>query len=199
MTYRIGRSDRRALIIGTLVSGSALTFVLCVRPYVRSLHDNRRRLVSESTLLAEESALLRESIAYPNIMKENEDELLQEAPRLVDGSDSLSEYSHFREYIAANAAAAHVFLQSNELRSAVSDADGITTVGIDVHANGDLRGILAFLHSLETGRKLVHVNTLRIQATSDGVPLASNQQDAEVLDVTATINGFALSFSDHRK
>jgi hypothetical protein len=193
MTPRISKRDRRAVIIGGLASGSALLFVLGIQPYVRALHDTRRQLMSESTLLAEEKKLLRESVGYPSIMKENEDELMREAPRLFDGSDSLSEYSSFREYIAANASSSHLFLQGNAFRNALSDSGGIMTVRVDVHASGDLRGIFAFLRLLETGRKLVNVSKLRIESTSYGAQQTAGQPDAEVLDVTATMNGFALS------
>jgi hypothetical protein len=191
---RVSQRDRRALLIGALIAGPSIAYALAVRPLWSAIHEGRQRLTTERLLLAEEKAVSSVAKEYPQVLRENEHELMQEAPRLFDGTDSLVASSQLNEYVATNAVASHVFLQSTESGEIRSDPTGLMTIQMEIHAASDIAGVLAFLRSLEVGTKLIYVSKLTLTPTPSATSYVSTlPQATEVLTLSATISGFALA------
>lgn len=188
------RGDRRALLIGALIVGPSLVYWLAVRPLWRVMQSSQQRLWAERSLLAEENALLRVASAYPRVLQENERELMHEAPRLFDGTDSVIASSQFGEYVITNAISSNVFVQSNTAGEIVPVGNGVMSLQVDILAEGDLAGVLSFLQRLEKGTKLIRVSKLEL-APSPRLALPDSTSPAltEVLTFRATVNGFALA------
>lgn len=186
---RLGRRDRRALTLGALMVVPAVVFQLGVKPYLHALADVRSRVIREQDLLAREQTLLAEVKSYPVRLERAEGTLLREAPRLFAGPDLVAASAALSSYVTGKAAASRVFVQRSETGSPSAE-EGVAQLAIDLHAVGDLEGILSFLQALESGPKLVTVSRLLIGKAERLNPTES--RDEEVLSVTASVGGYAL-------
>jgi hypothetical protein len=65
--------------------------------------------------------------------------------------------------------------------------DGLRPLRVEIRAESDFQGVLAFLDALERGNKVVTVERLDIAKT-----LRAGDEDRETLTVTATVVGYAL-------
>ena len=187
---RLGQRDRRALTLGALLVVPAVVFQLAVKPYLHALADVGARVQREQDLLGREQALLAEVKSYPVRLQRVEGKLLREAPRLFAGPDHVAASAALSNYVSGKAATSRVFVQRSETQSP-SAGDGVAGLGVDLNAVGDLEGILAFLQGLESGPKLVTVNRLAI-GKGERLNVGAGRDD-EVLSLTATVGGYALS------
>jgi hypothetical protein len=64
----------------------------------------------------------------------------------------------------------------------------VRTLRVEIRAESDVQGTLLFLQGLERGDKLIRIDRLDISHTA-----RSDDKDAEVLSIAATISGFAVS------
>lgn len=186
---RLSRRDRRALTLGALLAVPALVFQLAVKPYLHVMSELRARVVREQDLLVREQALLADLKSYPVRLERAEGTLLREAPRLFAGPDLVAASAALSNYVSGKAAASRVFVQRSETGTPSAE-EGVARLAVDLHAVGDLEGILFFLQALESGPKLVTVSRLMIgkaERLNAGRP-----RDEEVLSLTASVGGYAL-------
>ncbi len=186
---RLTRRDRRALTLGALLAVPAVLFQLGVKPYLHATSELRGRVAREQDLLAREQTLLAELKSYPVRLQRAEATLLREAPRLFAGPDLVAASAALSNYVSGKAAASRVFVQRSETATPAAD-EGVARLAVDLHAVGDLEGILSFLQALESGPKLVTVSRLMIGKAERLT--AGQPRDEEVLSLTASIGGYAL-------
>ncbi|HMA23749.1 MAG TPA: GspMb/PilO family protein, partial [Gemmatimonadaceae bacterium] len=111
-------------------------------------------------------------------------------PRLFEGKDDVMASAELASYVGDVARRARVWLQDAGTRPATPAAEGVRTLRVEIRAESDLQGTLLFLQGLERGDKLVRIDRLDISHAA-----RSDEKDAEVLSITATISGFAVSDS----
>jgi hypothetical protein len=68
---------------------------------------------------------------------------------------------------------------------------GVRSLRVEIRGESDLRGILALLHALETGPKLIRVDRLDISRAAR----ATADDATETLALSATVVGFSIDNS----
>lgn len=180
--------DRRAVLVGALVVVPALAFIWGVRPYLAALDMARDRLDAERTTLASEQGALAAARRNPELKQVVDSALRAMKPRLFQGRDDVIASAELASYLGQVARRSHVWLQDAATRSATNTTPGVRTLHVDVRAQADFRGLLAFLDALDHGDKLVRVERMDV---SRGVA-GPGDDNVEVLTITATLAGYAL-------
>lgn len=185
---RLSPKDRRALLVGAAIAGSALVFAFGVKPYLRELQATREELQWQRDLLGRERSAVSAAKRYPGVLESRQNDLARESAPLFDGADDLSATSDLSDQISQAALTNRVLIQQIETRNSEAMNDGLYAVSIDLRGEGDFEGILHFLNSLEKGKKLIRVSRLVLeQATRpgpEGVP------QSEVLSLSGTFTGY---------
>jgi hypothetical protein len=162
-----------------------------VRPYLNALDAVRDQITRERDLLSREEILLGDVHRYPPRFESLRTALLGEAPRLFAGDNLDAASAALANQVTAVALTHRVFVQQSETRSPEAAGDGVVRLEIELRAVGDLEGILSFLRALESGPKLLDVK--RIVITTAERLNAGASEEEEVLGVSATVSGYALT------
>ena len=184
----ISARDRRAILVGALIVLPALFFVWGVRPFLSSLDDARDLLAAERGALARERAAVLAAERNPELQRLADSLVRAVSPRLFAGQDDVIATAELVSHLGVIAEQSDVWLQTASTRPALIGASGVRTLQVELRAESDLRGVLAFLQALERGAKLVRVERLDVSVapgtfTDDGV---------EPVSVSATVVGYAL-------
>jgi hypothetical protein len=182
--------DRRAILLGALVLLPGFAFIWAVRPYQAAVSDLRDQLETERAALARERAALASARQNPQLQHAADSAMRTVHPRLFEGKDDVMASAELAAYVGDMARRSRVWLQDAGTRPSVPAAPGLRTLRVEVRAESDLNGTLAFLQALERGQKLVRIDRLDISHS----PRAS-EKDGETLAIVATISGFALAES----
>lgn len=184
----ISASDRRALTLGALVVVPSLFFVFAVKPYRAALADVEQQLSVERDAYTRERAAVAAAKRNP-LMQHMADSAMQAmSPRLFAGRDDVMASAEVATYLGDLARGNHVWLQDASTRPATALDGGVRALHVEVRAESDLRGILAFVKSLETGDKFLRVQRLDISVQ----PGRADQPGAETLALSASIVGYAI-------
>ena len=184
----LSSSDRRALTLGAIVVVPALFFVFAVKPYLRALQDVQQQLSVERDAFTRERAAVAAAKRNP-LMQHIADSAMQAmAPRLFTGRDDVMASAEVASYVGDLARGNHVWLQDASTRPATALDGGVRALHVELRAESDLRGILAFVKSLETGGKFLRVQRIDISAQ----PGRADQPGAETLALSASIVGYAI-------
>lgn len=166
--------DRRALALGGALVVPALCFALVVRPLAGGVGEVRERVREQRELLARERGLVAQAGEYPARLRRAESALRAEGPRLFRGIDGLAAASALEEYVSDAAERSRVSVRQSESRDGEAVGEGITALQVDMQGEGDLRGILSLLRTLDSGARLVRVEQLAIEArgATENAPLS---------------------------
>ena len=189
--FRLGRRDRRALLLGVAVLAPFFLFQYGLQPYLAARADVNEQLRTQRDLLTRELALLAQADAYPEAAAASVAALEEIEPRLFSGPDEISASGALVSYLGGEAERHRVLLQQSETRAAETTAEGLLVLAVGLRGMSDLQGLLSFLHALETGGKLVRVEQLGI--TRSGSAFRSGRRDEEVLQFSALVSGYALA------
>jgi Type II secretion system (T2SS), protein M subtype b len=182
--------DRRAVLLGVGILLPGLLFIWGVRPYQAALSDARDQLATERATLARERAAIATARRNPQLQHVADSAMRAMRPRLFEGKDDVMASAELGSYLGDVARKARVWLQAANTRPAVSSAEGVRTLRVEIRAESDLRGTLMFLQALERGDKLIRIDRLDISRT-----LHSDEKEGETLSIAATIAGFAVGDS----
>lgn len=180
--------DRRALVLGASIIGLSLFGVFGLKPFIKSLADDRERLASERETLSRERAAVDAARRNPHLQQVADSAMSAVTPRLFEGRDDGIAGAELDLWVTDVAHRSRVFLPTVTTRTGSTSPAGIRTLRSDIRGESDLRGILTFLRALETGDKLVRVERLDLSR----LPNASEDDETETLSMAATIIGFAL-------
>ena len=181
-------SDRRALALGALVVVPSLFFVFAVKPYRAAFADVQQQLGVERDAFTRERAAVAAAKRNP-LMQHIADSAMQAmAPRLFAGRDDVVASAEVATYLGDLARGNHVWLQDASTRPATALDGGVRALHVEVRAESDLRGILAFVKALETGDKFLRVQRLDISVQ----PGRADQPGTETLALSASIVGYAI-------
>ena len=181
-------SDRRALMFGAVIVVPSLLFVFAYKPYRAARSDVNQQLSVESDAYARERAAVAAAKRNP-LMQHIADSAMQAmAPRLFAGRDDVMASAQVASYLGEVARGNHVWLQDASTRPATALDGGVRALHVEIRAESDLRGILAFIKSLESGDKFLRVQRLDISSQ----PGRADQPGAETLALSASIVGYAI-------
>lgn len=181
--------ERRAIVMGAgvVLAGFA---VIWGRMYRDALGSARDELATERATLARERVAVATARHNPQLQHIADSAMRAMRPRLFEGKDDVMASSELASYVGDVARRARVWLQDAGTRPATPAAEGVRTLRVEIRAESDLQGALLFLQGLERGDKLVRIDRLDISHAA-----RSDEKDAEVLSIAATISGFAVSDS----
>jgi hypothetical protein len=181
-------SDRRALTLGAIVVVPSLFFVFAVKPYIAALNDVRQQLSVESDAFARERAAVSAAKRNP-LMQHLADSAMQAmSPRLFEGRDDVMASAEVATYLGEIARSNHVWLQDASTRPATALDGGVRALHVEIRGESDLRGIMEFTKSLESGNKFIRIQRLDISTQ----PGRSDQPGTETLALSASIVGYAI-------
>jgi hypothetical protein len=154
--------DRRALMIGALIAIPGLAGPLAVKPYWHALSAIREATSVERDRLERERRAIAALPGFPAARARASRQLDNELNRLFQSSNELVSTGDLAQYVAQAAQDNGVSLQQSETRPARTVVPGVQALQVEIHAAGDLDGILHFVHQLESGGKLVRFGVLSI-------------------------------------
>jgi hypothetical protein len=181
--------DRRAIVLGAAILLPSLFFVWGVKPYVAALTDARQQLSVERETVARERAAIAAAHRNPQLRQKADSAMRAMTPRLFEGRDDVMASAELASYLGDVARSNRVWLQDAATRPAVQSPGGVRSLRVEMRAESDLRGVLAMLHALETGKKLVRIERLDISRVTKAV----SEDGTETLSVSATVVGFAIA------
>jgi hypothetical protein len=179
--------DRRAVTIGGSILAASFLFIWGVRPYRDALTEARDQLETERATLARERAAVTTAQKNPQLQHVADSVMRTMGPRLFVGKDDVMASAELAAYLGDIASQARVWLQDAGTRPAITSAEGVRTLRVEIRAESDLLGTLLFIQGLERGYKLVRIDRLDISKSA-----RADAQDTEVLSIAATISGFAV-------
>lgn len=179
--------DRRALMLGLAILGPALGFIWGVKPLLASFSRTRDQIFEQRQLLAQEKAAVGAAQRNPGLKRVADSAMQAMQPRLFEGKDDVMASAELVSHINEVAQRSDLLLQSAATRPA-EIVNGIRSLRVEVRGESDLRGILTFLQSLESGEKLLRVDRIDISRSN----AASDVEGVEPLSVSAAIVGYAI-------
>ncbi len=181
-------SDRRALILGAAIIVPSLFFVFGVKPYRAALADVEQQLSVERDAFARERAAVSAAKRNPLMQHVADSSMQAMSPRLFAGRDDVMASAEVASYLGEVARGNHVWLQDASTRPATALDGGVRALHVEIRGESDLRGILAFVKTLESGSKFIRVQRLDISTQ----PGRSDQPGTETLALSASIIGYAI-------
>jgi type II secretory pathway component PulM len=179
--------DRRALTLGLMVLGPALMYIWGVKPLLASFNRTRDQIFEQRQILAQEKAAVAAARQNPDLQRTADAAMKAMAPRLFEGRDDVMASAELVSHINDVAQQSSVLLQSAATRP-TEVVNGIRALRVEIRGESDLRGVLTFLQSVETGSKLLRVDRLDISRSM----AAAEVEGVEPVAVAATIIGYAI-------
>ena len=179
--------ERRTVVIGAAIVLAGFA-VIWGRMYRDALGNARDELATERATLARERAAVAMARHNPQLQRVADSAMRSMRPRLFEGKDDVMASAELASYVGDVARGARVWLADAGTRPATPASEGVRTLRVEIRAESDLQGVLLFLQGLERGDKLLRIDRLDISHAA-----RSDEQDAEVLSIAATISGFAVS------
>ncbi len=181
-------ADRRALTLGAIVLVPSLFFVFAVKPFRAALADVQQQLATESDAFARERAAVSAAKRNPQMQHVADSAMQAMSPRLFTGRDDVMASAEVASYLGEIARSSHVWLQDASTRPATALDGGVRALHVEIRGESDLRGILEFVKTLESGSKFIRVQRLDISTQ----PGRSDQPGTETLALSASIVGYAI-------
>lgn len=181
--------DKRAILMGALVLLPFALFLWVIRPYRASLAETQDALASERAALARERDAVATAQRNPQIQRIADSAMRAIRPRLFQAKDDVMAGAELASYLADVARGSRVWLEEASTGTAGAATEGVKKIRVEIRAESDLAGTLAFLQQLEHGPKLVQVDRLDVSR------VARVDQGSEVLSIAATVSAYALSDS----
>jgi hypothetical protein len=154
--------DRRALTIGACIVIPGLMIPWVIKPYLNALADIHSQTDDARDQLARERRAIAQLPKLPPAQTRAAQQLDAEVPRLFQANDVLVANGDLAEYVASAAQTAGVRLSQSETRPVRPVSGGVQALGLEIRAEGDLDGLLHFLNQLETGGKLIRLETVNL-------------------------------------
>ena len=179
--------DRRALTLGLYVLVPALGYIWGVKPLLASFGRMRDEIRIERQALAQELAAVAAAKRNPDLQRVADSAMRAMTPRLFEGKDDVMATAELVSHLDQVARRNQVLLQSAATRPATLD-NGVRTLRVEIRAESDLTGLLAFLQSVEGGEKLLSVERLDVSRSL----AAPEVPGVEPISIAASIVGFAI-------
>jgi hypothetical protein len=185
---RLSASERRTIVRSIVVVIPVAIYFLGVRPFHNALGDARERLVVERDALSRERGAVATARRNPELQHLTDSVLHAMEPKLFEGRDDVMTSSELAAYLGDAAFDSHVWMQDASTKPVTTSKTGVRTLHVEIRAESDFQGILAFLNALEHGEKFVRIERIDL---SHGIGSTGNE-NSETLLLSATIAGYAL-------
>jgi hypothetical protein len=196
--------DRRALRVAALIGAAALIVVLGLRPAWRAYVDASDELALERRTLARERGLVAASPRIRAARTEGARRMADLAPRVFVVPSANLASAALAGYVRELADSVGVTIAQLTPPESPDDRVRFGPVAVQVQGRGDLEGVLGLLRALESGPKLVRLDSIDIAAAgggtaatppavADGVGHGESPPDheaAEPLTLSFTATGF---------
>lgn len=176
--------DRRALVVGGVMLVLLVGYARVLKPGLARLAAERELVADQRALLVRERALVAVAPSLPARLKQVNQVLATERPRLFAG-DSVAASAELTAFASQVAQVAGVQLASIEARTPVTTR-GVTRLTADVRGDGSWRQVLAFVRLLEVSGQLVEVSSIRLERGARGGPLGG-----DLVSISATLTGYS--------
>jgi hypothetical protein len=193
----MNQRDRRAVLVGLAILVPSLGWIWGVRPLRAAIADTNDRISMEREALAREQAAVLEASRNPARQKFADSAMKATASRVFTGANDVAAGASLASYLGDVAKKTHVWLANATTRAiaapgrtgaaAAPAPDGVHSLRVELRAESDFQGILAFLDALERGEKVVTVERLDIART-----LRAGDEDRETLSLSATVVGYSV-------
>lgn len=186
---RLSDRDRRALLMGAIVTVPVLLWVGAVRPYRSALSEVRERITAERSLLAREQALIANADEMPDLLRAAAAGTERALRRLVDAQGAAAAEAEVTDYLEASASKSRVLLE--EIRAVApgrheSIPEGLQPIRLAVSGESDLNGVAGLLRRIEEGTMLLQVSELTIEPTAERSTAADSRRNNTVARSTPT-------------
>jgi hypothetical protein len=206
--------DRRALLLGAFIVIPGLFVPFVAKPYLHMLSEIKEQTADERDKLKREQRAIVDLPTLPAVRAQASRRLDAELGRLFQASNDFLATADLAQYVATVSQDNGLQLQTSETGLPYPVVSGVQALRVEVHAEGDLDGILHFLYQLESGDKLVRIEALTIADGSqvsnrsaqttlsanralggdrDDVSETRAMQNVEVLSLSASVYGYRLS------
>jgi len=183
--------DRRALLVGALVLGSALALRVVVKPYLHSRAALAERLREQERLLERELGLVQSAALVVGSMAETTRRFDRVRSRLLEARGPLGATAALVGELGDDARRHGVLIEAIESRPPEVLGHDLTAVEVDVRGRGDLEGVLRWLHGMESGNRLLRVEQLSLARLEGGA--TTDSLDTETLAFAMNIRGFTIT------
>lgn len=184
---RLARRDRRAIALGAAVILAATAVGRGAPLWKRWVSEERDRAWRAETRLGRLRAVVRARFHLASSVAAASKEYLALAPRLLDGDTSPTAGASLLAMVSN--AAIGSGLQIGSIQSSGDSAGRrFARVTVRGEATGDVKGLAAFLETLETGPVITGVRELSVDQPEPGAP---NEQ-SEALRIQFVVDGIAL-------
>lgn len=188
--------DRRAIALGLAILVPSLGWIYAVRPLMAAIAEAEERLASEQQALARERAAVLDAARNPARQHVADSAMKASANRVFTGANDVAAGASLASYLGEVAKKSRVWLANASTRNATGSGrgatpatpDAIRPLRVELRAESDFEGILAFLDALERGEKVVTVDRFEVSRT-----LRAGDDDRETLTINATVTGYAWS------
>jgi hypothetical protein len=186
---RLKARDRRALVLALVVLAPFAGFRFGVAPWLQRVSELRSVLESERDLLSRERGALQETELFPERAGDLGAALGTLDPWLLPGPGPMAASGSLTRYVTDLGQGAAILIQEAESRDGEERGGSLQTVSLSIRAQGDLEGLVRFLHALENGPSLVRVDelTLRTAGVNDG-----DTERGQLLAANLLLTGFWL-------
>jgi hypothetical protein len=187
----MSQRDRRALLLGAVLLVPGLVWMLGVRPYRASVIDLQDRIAIEQDLLERERGLLESRVQLRASLAAAAGEAGSAGRRLVSASNQPLAETAVAEALEDAALDSRVLLlelRTVAFRTEMAPPPGTTAFRLAVSGEGDFRGFLAFLRTVETHPLLLRVAGVTVD------PVAEDEDDggiSGVVEFGMVIEGYA--------
>jgi general secretion pathway protein M len=166
---------RRVTAVGLVVLALGLAAAVAVAPFAR-LAAVGPEIQAASELIAQQERLLAATSGRPKHAAGN---------ALISGETSGLAGAELQRIVSELARKSRMSLLSTSVTAPRREAD-LTVIGVDIALHGQLEGLRAFLHAIETGMPGLFVETLSIR----GAPDYRAAQQPVALEVTLKVKGY---------
>ena len=176
--------DRRALLVGSVMLVLLVGYARVLKPGLARLAAERELLADQRALLVRERALVAVAPSLPARLKQVNQVLTTERPRLFAG-DSVAASAELTAFASQVAQVSGVQLASIEARTPVTTR-GVTRLTADVRGDGSWQQVLSFVRLLEVSGQLIEVSSVRFERGARGGPLGG-----DLVSFSATLAGYS--------
>ncbi len=186
--------DRRALILGALLLVPGLVWMLGVRPWRASVADLQDRIAVEQDLLQRERALLESRVQLRASLAAATGEAGSAGRRLVSASNQPLAETAVAEALEDAALDSRVLLlelRTVSFRAETEPPPGTTAFRLAVSGEGDFRGFLTFLRTVETHPLLLRVAGVTVDPVIDDDDGDDGEGISGVVEFGMVVEGYA--------
>jgi type II secretory pathway component PulM len=162
---RLEPRERRVVAAGAIACAVLLLTVYAIVPFVRRWSDREAAIQAKAEQVARLESLVNSEEALQRAVDELEQGRGLRSRRLLVGTTPALAASTLQTLVRSYAEQSRVTLQRVNLSGeAEPEESGLTPVGLQVTALGDLYGLVDFLYFLQNGEKLLVIDELQVNA-----------------------------------